>query len=189
MVVGSLLAVSVPVRVIADFDILREKEPLQRTFTTLGGDWPSIEDDWRIVKNSLDNNTKAPSTAWVREELQKLLDNIATQNLTQKDTETIRQLTKSDSGWDQTKRSGTSAVPSGDAAQRISRLLDKLREYGLFVVEVGELERFVPEVGGHGPSWVSTVHEEGWHAAESLTAARSFVREVVESLQQSKLTS
>jgi hypothetical protein len=189
MVVGSLRAVSVPVRVIADFDILREKEPLQRIFTMLGGDWPSIEDDWRIVKNSLDNNTKAPSTAWVREELQKLLDNIATQNLTQKDTETIRQLTKSDSGWDQTKRSGTSAVPSGDAAQRISRLLDKLREYGLFVVEVGELERFVPEVGGHGPSWVSTVHEEGWHAAESLTAARSFVREVVESLQQSKLTS
>jgi hypothetical protein len=61
---------------------------------------------------------------------------------------------------------------------RLERLLAALREIGLFVVEVSELEQFVPTVGGHGPSWVNEVHERGLHADASLTQARAFVKSV-----------
>ena len=66
-------------------------------------------------------------------------------------------------------------VPQGQPTERVERLLANLREVGLFVVEVGELERFAPEVGGHGPTWVNAVHEQGLHANGSLTEARDFV--------------
>jgi hypothetical protein len=52
---------------------------------------------------------------------------------------------------------------------------------GLFVLEVGEMERFVPQVGGHGPRWVNEVHERELHADEFMTAPREFVRSVVDS--------
>lgn len=33
-------------------------------------------------------------------------------------------------------------------------------KHNIFLVPVGELERFIPEVGGHGPSWSSDVIEQ-----------------------------
>lgn len=180
-VVEALRAVSVPVRVIADFDVLRDKQPLKKIVENLGGDWSSIEDDWSVVKSALDAETRAPSTAYVREEVLKLLDGIETPTLSKKDVEKIRQLTKGDSGWERTKRSGKSAVPPGQATARLGTLLALLRTIGLFVVEVGQLEGFVPEIGNHGPAWVNEVHERGLHADESLTQARAFVSAVAES--------
>ena len=41
-------------------------------------------------------------------------------------------------------------------------LLQRLREYGLFVVRDGELESWLPELGavGHGPTWLVDVFEK-----------------------------
>ncbi len=66
-VVKALRAVSAPVRVVADFDVLREKQPLKRIVESLGGEWSRIEGDWSVVENALDAQTKAPSTGYVRE--------------------------------------------------------------------------------------------------------------------------
>lgn len=175
-VIEALRAVSVPVRVVADFDVLREKQPLKKIVESLGGEWSSVEGDWSAVKAALDSQTRAPSIGYVKEELTKLLDDVATPTLRKEDAEKVRQLVKPDSGWDRTKRAGKAAVPPGDATSRLGTLLEALRAIGLFVVEVGELEGFVPEVGGHGPAWVNEVHERGLHTDESATkAARAFV--------------
>jgi hypothetical protein len=45
----------------------------------------------------------------------------------------------------------------------------------LLVVPVGELERFVPSVGGHGPAWVSEVHRQGLHDDPDNKPPREFV--------------
>ena len=177
-VIEALRAVNVPVRVVADFDILRDKALLQRIVEGLSGDWALFENDWSVVKSALDANTRGPSTAFVREEIGKLLGGVTTPRLEKKDVENMRQLTKTESGWDKAKRDGKSAVPRGDAAARVERMLPALREIGLFVVEVGELEGFAPTVGGHGPDWVNAVHERGLHADKSLTEACDFVRSV-----------
>jgi len=118
----------------------------------------------------------------VKEELAKMLNSIETMTLSSEDADKVRQLTKSNSGWDKTKRAGMSAVPPGDATQRVERLIANLREIGLFVVEEGELEGFVRQVGGHGRVWVSAVHEQGLHANKSLTKPRAFMQAVVASL-------
>ena len=52
---------------------------------------------------------------------------------------------------------GKAFVPSGDPTKTCERLLSKLREGGLHVVEVGELEGYARSEGGHGPKWVNAV--------------------------------
>lgn len=180
-VIGALRAVDVPVRVIADFDIFREEQPLRRIVEGLGGDWSAVQGDWTVVKSALDSDAKAPSTGYVREQVEQVLSEVETPTLSKEDSTNIRQLVRPDSGWDRAKRGGKAEVPQGDASARVERLLDTLRSLGLFVVEVGELERFAPTVPRHGPAWVSAVHEQGLHADGSLPKARTFVSAVAAS--------
>lgn len=56
------------------------------------------------------------------------------------------------------KAGGIYTLPR-EARQQADALLAGLCEYGLFVVPVGELENWLPEleVGGHGPEWLTQV--------------------------------
>ena len=49
------------------------------------------------------------------------------------------------------------AIPAGDAARAYRRIDQLLRAHGIYIVPVGELERFIPTVGGHGPEWTNRV--------------------------------
>ena len=181
-VIDALAAVDVPVRVVADFDVLREEQPLRRIVQGLGGNWSAVQSDWTVVKAALDSSVRAPSKGYVEEQLGKVMAAVETATLREEDAAKIRRLVRPDSGWDRAKRGGTAEVPQGDPSARVEQLLATLRGIGLFVVEVGELERFAPAVPGHGPGWVSGVHERGLHADGSLTEARSFIEAIVASL-------
>ncbi len=50
-------------------------------------------------------------------------------------------------------------MPAGDASSSYHKLNKKLEEVGIFMVQEGELESFVKQVGGHGPDWTNTVLE------------------------------
>ncbi len=147
-VIDALAAVSVPVRVITDFDVLRDEHLLKSIVKSLGGNWSSLKIDRKVVKSTLDQDTRAPSKERVLEKLEKVLNDVETPTLQKTDETKIRMLIKTDSGWDRAKKSGKSAVPAGQPTARLESLLAALRQLGLFVVEVGELERFVPTVGG-----------------------------------------
>ena len=63
------------------------------------------------------------------------------------------------SKWEGLKKSGIAALPSGDATVAFDKLDKALKEVGIFIVPVGELECFVKQVGGHGPDWTNKVLE------------------------------
>jgi hypothetical protein len=174
--VEALRAVAVPTAVIADFDILKDENVLRPLLEALGGSWLVFERDWRIVKSSLDTGGQAPSVAYVKEETNKLLDAVTTPTLSRDDEAKLRVLLRSSSAWDAAKRGGVSSLPQGDVSNAGERLITSLKTVGLFIVRVGELERWVPEIGGHGPAWVTGVLEHGKHTDKSNSAPREFVR-------------
>ena len=55
--------------------------------------------------------------------------------------------------------------------------MQKLKEAGLLVVEVGEVEGFVPSVGNHGPKWVYEVMSKDLKNDPELEAARQFTKQ------------
>lgn len=180
-VVDALSAVSVPVIVVADFDVLRNAADVKTIVTSLGGDYTRYEKDLQLVANALTSDEKTLRKLALRDELNQMIDSFPNEVIDRKESEALRAVIKAESGWDKAKRSGIQAVPQGNAYEACERLLIGLQAVGLFVVPVGELERFAPGVPGHGPSWISAVLEQKLHEAPGRDALE-FVQSIRESI-------
>ena len=178
VVIRALREVDVPVRAVADFDVLSEEEPLKSIAESLGVEWTEIQMDWRIVKSAVDSKKPDLNADDVKKEISTLLSAITTPTFPPKVKSDIQKILKRSSPWAHAKLVGKAFVPSGDASKACERLLTKLRNGGLFVVEVGELEGYVRTEGGHGPKWVNAVLTRDLPADSELEAARKFVRDL-----------
>lgn len=178
VVIRALREVDVPVRAVADFDVLSEKEPLKSITESLGISWSEIEADWRIVKNSVDSKKPDLNTDDVKSEIGVLLSAVTTQTFPAKAKRDIQAILRRSSPWAHAKLVGKSFVPSGDPSKACERLLSKLRAGGLYVVEVGELEGYVRTEGGHGPKWVNAVLTRDLATDSELEVARKFIRDL-----------
>lgn len=181
--VSAMRAASVPVLVIADFDLLRECHVIERLVLACGGRFEgNLKQDWKIVSSAIDNDIKAPSLPFVKEEVAKTLDRFSGSTLTSQQAAEIRDLVKADSGWDKVKRAGLAEVPAGQAYRAAERLLSNLGKLGIHVVPVGQVESFVPQVDGHGPAWVANVLEQSLHKAPTSDTARKFLAKALDGL-------
>lgn len=169
VVIKALESVKVPVLVVADFDILRVERDAQQTFSALGGDWKLLAAKRNVLDAALKSDVKPLRKTAVDDALRARLETSA-EILTQQDIESLRTILKAETGWDKAKRSGLSAVPQGESYQAAELLIGELIDKGLFVVPVGELERFSPGIGGHGPNWVNEVLEQRAHESPSAEA-------------------
>ncbi|MBD5800919.1 hypothetical protein AZOA_03210 [Azoarcus sp. Aa7] len=176
VVIRALREVDVPVRAVADFDVLSEEEPLKTIAEALGIDWAEIQPDWRQVKNAVDSKKPDLSTDEVRKEIGELLSAVTTTIFPPKTKADIQTVLKRTSPWAHAKLVGKAFVPSGDPSKACERLLSNLRAGGLHVVEVGELEGYVRTEGGHGPKWVNAVLTRELATDPELEAARKFVQ-------------
>lgn len=173
-VVTALRAVSVPVIVVADFDVLRQAADVKGILESLGGDFSEVEADLAAVAAALEADVKPLRKVTLRDDLNQRIEALPHESISPREAEGLRAVIKAEGGWDKAKRSGLSAVPQGPAHEACTRLLHTLRGLGLMVVPVGELERFAPGVSGHGPGWVTAVLEQQLHEAPG-TDAKLFV--------------
>ncbi|WP_205474223.1 ATP-dependent endonuclease [Nocardioides sp. SYSU D00038] len=75
--------------------------------------------------------------------------------------------------WPRLKEAGRAAVPPGEPTGRLDALLGALRDVGLLVVPVGEMESFHRTIALHGSAWVSEMLEQRGH--ESCLPARDML--------------
>ena len=179
VVIKSLITLNVPIKVVVDFDVLNDKNPLYNIYTELRGDWSDIEKDWRTVKNSIDKKRPELQTNEVKKEIDKIFDNVNDQILPKEKIKQIQESLKKASAWAHAKEVGRSFIPNGEETQAFDRLQEKLKSVGLFVLAVGELEGFVKSVGNHGPKWVVEVLEKDLKNHPDLGPARQFVKQLI----------
>jgi hypothetical protein len=184
-VAASIKPLGVSVRAVVDFDVLREETSIRRLVETFGGEWAAYQPAWRRVKKAVDEKSPSLNLNQVRDKVKEIFDRSAQEGavLREEDTAKIRKALRAASPWLETKRSGVQAVPSGGAHTAAKRLLDDLRSLRINVIPCGEIERFVPDVGGHGAAWVASVLET-YDLAKTpeLKEARKFVGQMVATL-------
>jgi hypothetical protein len=179
-VVSSLRGVGAELVVIADFDVINSERTLRLLWEALGGRWEAVAGEWMVVKEAVERECTVPLRDVVRKEIGRVLEGRGRDPISDGEAESVREIVRFSSPWKSVKRSGVRGLRSGASMDAALRLLKLLRTRGLYVVPCGELERFVPSVGGHGPTWVNQVLESRDLATdEELREARSFVSEAL----------
>lgn len=179
VVIRALREVDVPVRAVADFDMLSDEHPFRAVVEALGAEWAAIESDWRIVKAAVDSKRPDLNTSDVKREVNELLDAVKADILPEKVRSDMRIVLRKSNAWSVAKLVGKTFVPSGDPMRACERLLAQLKAAGLHIVPVGELEGFCRTVDGHGPKWVNGVFTRDLASDPELIPARDFSRDLL----------
>ena len=175
---STLRSLGVPVSVIADIDLLNEEHALKTLLTTLGGAWADISADWKALKQAIEERRPPLSAEQVKGMIEVQLKEVQGGGPFPKASErAIKNVFRSLSCWDEIKRGGRSSLPAGQATKQYNAISDVCAKYGLWLVNVGELEGFCKSVeASHGPAFVEKVLEErDLEADEELEEARRFV--------------
>ena len=177
VVISALVALAVPVVAVADFDVLSAVTPLRRIYEKLGGEWSDILPEWTIVKKAINQKKAEKRKDEVQKAILDILDGINSDKIPSESSIEISKVLKQSNPWALAKEMGSSFVPSGDATIAYTNLIKKLKKQGLYIVEVGEVEKFCKSVGNHGPKWVNEVLEKNLKKGAELAPARRFVKE------------
>jgi energy-coupling factor transporter ATP-binding protein EcfA2 len=162
--VKALMGFGVPVRVIADLDVLREEKELRGIAEALGADWASIQPLWNVLNSDVSTQAGTNiSNETAAQRIEAIFDSAAQSYLDENVAGQIRKAVKTRSGWSSIKESGISAFPKGNATTDGTLLLAELEKFGLFLVPVGELECWDKSLGLHGPGWVAEALLSGSH--------------------------
>ncbi|MES2670954.1 MAG: AAA family ATPase [Pseudomonadota bacterium] len=167
-----LRKIGVPVKVIFDIDFLAERELVRSTVDAFGGDWAKVEPLWVRVDNAVRNGIKPKDSVEIKSEISQILT---------KDGLRKREIVdamKQDKPWAEVKKYGKMGLPKGDAQSLYNELKDNLEEIGVFLVPVGEIENFCPDIGLHGPKFVTKLLSSVALSDNRLAELRSFVETV-----------
>jgi energy-coupling factor transporter ATP-binding protein EcfA2 len=146
--------------VIADLDLLREREVFRNLYRTLGGDFEQIEGLYNTVSSSL--GSLSPETS-VRDFLASIKALIAEVEKSRELSSAIRKeghrLLDRAGDWSGAKRHGIDQLRGGD--RRTARaLLAKCCENGLFLVPAGEIESWWRDGPADKSEWFPKAIEE-----------------------------
>jgi len=170
---AKLRALGIPCVVIADLDMLDDKKRMRKLTDALGGRWDDLQPHLDVLHRAAGSEGgKFPSVTRVRAEIGKILGNADQQEaLTKRDSEAVRAVTRATTYWDTLKAAGAAALKPAEV-RALKALLPALAELGVFLVPVGELERWHRDIdAGNKNTWLLTVFERNLHTEPSTELA------------------
>ncbi len=174
--IASLLReIGVPVKGVFDIDFLSERSLVEKTVKAFGGDWEEFRALWERVDASVRGGVRALSNSEIRAEILELVSNSSSEDLPRSQ---IIETMKQNKSWNLVKKVGAVGIPNGQAQTDFASLNDKLESVGIYVVTVGEIENFCPDVGSHGPKFVTKLLSTVALSDPKLELLRGFVEKI-----------
>jgi len=171
-VASVLRKIGVPIKAIFDMDFLSERDLVEKTVDAFGGDWTVIKTLWSRVDSAVSKGVKAKSTVDIKAEIISVLQKADKENLPKGE---VSALMKQGKAWNEVKKFGEAAIPNGQAQRDYKDLKEALEALGIFVIPVGEIENFCPEIGLHGPKFVTKLLTDVQLGDQRLQMLREFV--------------
>lgn len=170
-----LRRIGVPVKAVFDIDFLAERNLVEATVRAFGGQWDEVEPLWTRVDASVRSGIKAKTVAEIKQDIVEILGKAGNDDVPKGD---VIEAMKQGKPWAKVKKYGTRGIPNGDAQRDYNSLRDQLESIGVFLVPVGEIEGFCPEIGLHGPKFVTKLLSSVSLGDETLSELRTFVEKV-----------
>lgn len=174
-IAGVLRKVGVPVKAVFDIDFLSERELVESAVNAFGGHWEKIQPLWLRVDAAVRSGIKPRTVVQIKENIVSLLEQAGDEELPKGE---VIEAMKQGKPWAEVKRYGTRGIPKGDAQRDYGALRDELEGVGIFLVPVGEIENFCPDIGSHGPKFVTKLLSGVPLDDPRLEELRAFVEKV-----------
>lgn len=170
-----LRKIGVPVKAVFDIDFLSERSLVKATVEAFGGDWNNIKLFWERVDSAVRGGIKPKSIPDIKNDITEILNSAGDKELPKGD---VIEAMKQGKPWNEVKRYGTVGIPSGNAQSDYNSLRDLLESIGIYLIPVGEIEHFCPDLGTHGPKFVTKLLSSVPLNDSRLVDLRSFVEKV-----------
>lgn len=174
-VASVLKKIGVPIKALFDIDFLSERDLVKSSVDAFGGNWTNIEVLWKRVDSAVRGGVRPKLVEDIKAEIIEMLQKSEQGKLPKGD---VSALMKQGKAWNEVKKFGEVAIPNGQAQQDYKSLKVALENLGIFVVPVGEIENFCPEIGSHGPKFVTKLLTEIKLADNRLKSLREFVSHI-----------
>lgn len=170
-----LRQIGVPVVGVYDIDFLSEVTLVKSAVEGFGGDWSVIQPLWNRVNAAVTGGITPLTNSQIKNKIIRTLQEAGADDLPKGD---LIELMKRGNPWAEVKKFGKAAIPNGQAQTDYANLVSELGRLGIAVVPVGEIENFCPEVGLHGPKFVTKLLQEISLDDARLGDLRGFVEAV-----------
>lgn len=166
--------------IIADLDLINDKDKLKALLNSINSDFydqisESHNEFLTLFQEGTDDQIKKQEV--IKQEILQLFndDKYMSDDVANK----IRTKLKNINHFKLLKNSGKSCIPSGKCVAKYKEIVSFLNNNNIYVVECGEIEKFIPDVDGHGPSWVEEVLEK-YHTLNEpeYDMAKEFIKKV-----------
>lgn len=159
-IITALRSLDIEVKLIADIDVLNDDTVFKGIVESFGIDYATIQADYNNIVSNLHSPKEKVNRNSAKATINQILDGSKAMDLSKREIGEIEEAVSTISKWKAIKTSGSSAIPAGNATESFRKIDQLLKDNGMFIVPVGELECFVKEVGGHGPDWANDVLEK-----------------------------
>lgn len=179
-VVPLLKELNIQYSIIADVDLINNRGDLKQLVNTIEADcYKQIETDHTKFIEEFEKgmNSQVKTQETIKNEINQLFstdtympDSIA---------KNIKDILKNISSFKLLKSGGKDILPQGDCVSLFNQIKEFLKEHKVFILECGEIERFVPDVSGHGNLWVEKTFTKYEDISEEVyDKAKLFIKSV-----------
>lgn len=174
-IAGILRRIGVPVKAVFDIDFLSEQTLVKNTIEAFGGNSEHIMPLWKRVDAAVRGGGKAKTNKEIKESIIEIISSSNENDLPKGD---ISEALKQGKAWNIVKRFGIRGIPNGEAQNDYATLKDSLEKIGIYLIPVGEIENFCPDMGSHGPKFVTKLLSTVSLSDPKLDDLRGFVNKV-----------
>lgn len=174
-VASVLRKIGVPVKAVFDIDFLSEQSLVETTVIAFGGNWSEIQPLWARVDSAVRDGISPKSIPQIKSAITTILNGSEDDKLPKGD---VIEALKQGKPWNKVKKYGTRGIPNGSAQRDYNSLRDSLEIIGIYLIPVGEIENFCPDMGVHGPKFVTKLLTKVPLNDDRLEELRNFVEKV-----------
>lgn len=154
-VVPLLKKLNIQYAIIADIDLINSKDNLKQLVNSIEDDCYNKINDYHtkfIEKFEEGMYSQIKTQAVIKAEINEMFN--SEKYMPNDIAKRIKESLKYISSFTLLKSGGESILPQGECVTLFNKVKKFLNDHNVFIVECGEIERFVPDVKGHGNDWV-----------------------------------
>ena len=179
-VIPLLRELNIQYLVIADIDLINNKENLKQLLNSVDPDsYKQIMNEHTrfLEKFEQEMNSQVKTQERIKFEIKNVFN--GDKYMSPAAVEQIKSILKNVSSFKLLKHGGKKILPQGECTALFNQIKKYLNEHKIFILECGEIERFVPEVNGHGNTWVENTFTRYENIDDDVyEEARKFIKTV-----------